>query len=172
MSVDITTVLFPIIIHLLTLLFSSVTSCWFVVHDVFTLPVCCLWLWPRAILWLRAWCLWLFLTGPQSSEADMNHLAVGEVSGCSLCAMTQPSNPGILSRLWLHMGKGISTNPKTYTQPHLDQCFYRCSRCFKWPYFECQVLCWNSRVSSNEVYFFTEMTWRNNSSTDWWQPVI
>ncbi len=57
----------------------------------------------------------VILTGPQSSEAVMNHPAVGEVSGCSLCAVTQPCNPGIFSRLWLHMGKGISTKPHIHT---------------------------------------------------------
>lgn len=57
----------------------------------------------------------VILTGPQSSEAVMNHPAVREVSGCSLCAVTQPCNPGIFSRLWLHMGKGISTKPHTHT---------------------------------------------------------
>ena len=55
----------------------------------------------------------VILTGPQISEADMNHPAVGEVSGCSLCAVTQPCDQGIFSHLWLHKGKEISTKPQT-----------------------------------------------------------
>lgn len=62
------------------------------------------------------------MTEPQSFEAVMNHAVVGEVSGCSLCAVTQPFIPGIFSRLWLHMGKGIIYQTP-YTQPRDDRVF-------------------------------------------------
>lgn len=111
MTVGITTLLFPFIIHFLTLSWFPLSRLVDLLLKMSSPSVYCSWLWPWVMLWLWAWCLWLFLTGPQSSKADVNHLVVGEVSGCSLCAMTQPCNPGIFSRLWLHMGKEISTDP-------------------------------------------------------------
>lgn len=65
----------------------------------------------------------VILTRPQSSKGDMNHPVVGEVSRCSLCALTKPCNPGIFFRLRLHMGKGISTRPRTHNKPCDDGVF-------------------------------------------------
>lgn len=102
----------------------SAMSCWFVVHCV-SLPVCCLLLWPWAMLWLWAWCHTGYFNW--TSEFRSSHESYsGQVSGCSLYAVTQPCNPGIFSRLWLHMGKGIST--KTHTHTALWWCFCKCSR--------------------------------------------
>lgn len=122
-------------------------SCWFAAQHV-SLPVCCLRLWPWAMLWLWAWCVTqVILTSHESSG--------GQVSGCSLCAVTQGHFPACgytWETEYLH----------AHTRP--------CDDVFVDVLDECQVHCWNSSRSYNDArkeYFFYEIFFM-----DGWHPVI